>query len=135
MDSPSLHSPLCIHGQNITSLRPNQHGETDYYIWHHTIHCRGTNCLVVASDTDVWVYGLGLWEAGWLANKLVIVQRGNSGDFVNISFGARLITDLAALQNVKFPVSTMVALYVLTGCDYVSSFFKLTKKHFIDCFF
>ena len=35
----------------------------------------------------------------------------------------------------KFPISTMVALYVLTGCDYVSSFFKHTKKHFIECLF
>ena len=98
-------------------------------------NCPGANCLVVASDTDVWVYGLGLWEAGWLRNKLVIVQRGTTGEYVNINLGARLIKDFPSLKNVPYPISTMVALYVLTGCDYVSAFFKHTKQEFISCFF
>ena len=135
IDSPAVGNPLYISDSTISNLRPNQHGEADYAIWHHTIHCQSRNCLVVASDTDVWVYGLGLWEAGWLSNKLVIVQRGNSGEYVNINLAARLLQDFAPLQTVPYPVSTMVALYVLSGCDYVSSFFKHTKQNFLECFF
>ena len=59
IDSPSIDNPVYIH--DITSLTS---GEADYCIWHYTIHCRGTECLVVACDTDVCLYGLGLWEAG-----------------------------------------------------------------------
>lgn len=130
IDSPSLERPACVHEGNMSSLQQNMHGEADYAIWHHTIHCQGRNCLVVASDTDVWVYGLGLWEAGWLRNKQVVVQRGIIGEYVNINLGARLIEDYSPLQRVPYPISTMVALYVLTGCDY-----KHTKQEFISCFF
>ena len=84
IDSPALTNPHCICNRNVTTLRPNQHGEADYALWHHTIHCNGRDCLVVASDTDVWVYGLGLWEAGWIKNKQVFVQRGTTGEYVNI---------------------------------------------------
>ena len=135
IDSPSLECPTCVHDGNVSSIQRNMHGEADYTIWHHTIHCQGTNCLVVTSDTDVWVYGLGLWEAGWLRHKQVVVQRGITNEYVYINLGARLIEDYPQLQHVPYPISTMVALYVLTGCDYVSSFFKHTKQEFISCFF
>ena len=132
IDSPALTNPHCICNRNITILTPNQHGEADYALWHHTIHCHSRDCLVVASDTDVWVYGLGLWEAGWIKNKQVFVQRGTIGEY---NLGARLIRDFSPVSNIPHPVSTVVAMYVLTGCDYVSSFFRHTKQNFLECFF
>ena len=134
IDSPSLERPTRVHDGYVSNIQQNMHGEADYTIWHHTIHCQGINCLVVASDTDMWVYGLGIWEAGWLRHKPVMVQRGITNEYVNINLGARLIEDYPQLQHVPYPISTMVALYVLTGCDYVSSF-KDTKQEFISCFF
>lgn len=34
--------------------------------------------LIVSSDSDTWVYGLGLYETGLLAEKVMIVKRGSS---------------------------------------------------------
>ena len=67
----------------------------------------------------IWFGLMGSWQ-------LVIVQRESSGSFCKL--GACVLEDYAGLQNVQHPVSTIVALYVLTGCDYVSPFFKHTKK-------
>ena len=128
IDSPSLDNPVYMCNGILSSIGANQHGEADYALWHHTIHCNGMNCLVVASDTDVWVYGLGLCEAGWLRNKMVIVQRGNSGEYVNINLGTHLIQDFPSLHTVSNPVSTIVAMYVLTGCDYMSALSLNTLK-------
>lgn len=134
IDSPALTNPHYICNSNITTLRANQYGEADYALRHHVIYCHSRDCLVVASDTDVWVYGLGLWEAGWIKNKRVIVQRGTTEEYVDINLGARLIEDFSPLSNVPYPISTLVAMYVLTGCDYVSSFFRHTKQNFFECF-
>ena len=82
----------------------------------------------------MWIHGLGLWEAGWLKNKNVIVQRGNTGEYVNLNLSACIIQDFEKFHNVPHPISTLVALYVLTGCDYVSSFFKQTKQKVIESF-
>lgn len=56
------------------------------------------------------------------------------GEYVNINLGARLIQDFSPLSTVPYSVSTVVAMYVLTGCDYVSSFFRHTKQNFFECF-
>lgn len=40
----------------------------------------------------------------------------------------------ASLQGVTHPVLSIMALYVLTGCDYTSSFFLCTKSKFMDTF-
>ena len=133
IDSPSLHNPQCISKHRIIQLPKNQQGEADYTLWHHAINCTGIDILVVSGDTDVWVYGLGLWEAGWLINKNGIVKKGLSGEYVNINLGARSIKDCAQLQQATNPIAAIVGLYVMTGCDYVSSFFKQAKEKFIKC--
>ena len=46
-----------------------------------------------------------------------------------------MIQDLPSLHTVSNPVSTVVCMYMLTGCDYVSSFFKHTKTKFVECLF
>ena len=63
---------------------------------------------------------------------MVIVQRGNNGDYVNINLGTRLIQNFPSLHTVSNHVSTIVALYVLTGCDYVSSLFQHTLKKLLS---
>ena len=58
IDSPKTQNPVYMCNGILSSIGSNQHGEA---LWH---HCNGTNCLVVPSDTDVWVYGLGAEQNG-----------------------------------------------------------------------
>ena len=89
------------------NLASNEQGEADYALWHHAIHCQGNDVLIVSSDTDVWVYGLALWEAGWPHNKNIFVQRGLS---ISINLGARCIKGYAQLQHVTNPIAAVVGL-------------------------
>ena len=134
LDSPSITKPALVSQGILTDQPSNKHGEADYAIWHHTIHASSRHIIIVSSDTDTWVYGLGLAEVGWLQGKQVYVKRGNVDSFVNINLAAQLITTHPSLSNTNHPVSSVVALYVLTGCDYLSSFYRCTKRNFLDTF-
>ena len=78
--------------------------------------------VIISSDTDTWVYGLGICEAGHINNKRVYVQRGNTNSYININEGTALISN-----HPVFSTLCLVALYILTRCDYVSSFYRCTK--------
>ena len=101
-------------------------------IWHHCIWETATDFLVVSSDTDTWVYGLGLCELGHLDGKNVSVQRGNVESYINITTATSLLSQHPKLQHLTFPVLSLVALYILSGCDYVSSFYRCTKTNFLE---
>ena len=45
-----------------------------------------------------------------------------------------LISNHQQLSTVSFPALTLVAIYLLTGCDYVSSFYMCTKTKFLEAF-
>ena len=124
VDSPSMSTLLQISDGNVTHHTPNKQGEADY-ARHHATHAPLSDVLIVSSDTDSWVYGLGIMEMGWLQGKTVYVQRGSTSvsDFVNINGLVSAIITHEQLGKLVYPVSSIVTLYVLTGCDYVSSFY------------
>ena len=51
--------------------------------------------------------------------------------FVDINAGVQVISQHPSLEKLCYPVSTVVALYTLTGSDYLSSFFHKTKAKFL----
>ena len=108
----------------------NKHGEADNTMWFHAIRSHAHNVLVVASDTDVWVGGMGIMELEWLGDKNVVVKCSHDV-FVDINAGVKAISEHPALQKLKYPVGTVVALYTLTGNDYLSSFHYKTKAIFL----
>ena len=134
IDSPSFNFPVHIAHKKTTSLPQNQHGEADYAVWYHAINSQSLNILLISGDTDSWVYGMGIFEAGWLRDKFAVVQRGISGEFVNINLGVCSTKDYPSLRHLQHPVAALVGLYVLSGCDYTSSFFQLPKERFLQCF-
>ncbi len=133
LDSPAYDTTIMVQHGDVSNLPPNEHGEADYAVWHHAIHCSAPNVLIVSSDSDTWVYGLGISERGWLAGKTVFVQHGTAtcSRYVHITLGVRLVSDHPQLAHLKYPVASMVALYVLTGCDYVSKFCRISKESFL----
>ncbi len=120
LDSPSLPLPVLVSNGVATNQPPNKHGEA---MWHHAIHTPFNHIVIVSSDTDTWVYGLGLAEVGWLRGKHVYVKRGNVDSYVDINLCTQLIAAHPSFRNINYPVSSLVALYVLTGSDYVSHFY------------
>ena len=134
MDSPLLQSLSTIQSGNVYTSEGNEHGEADYAIWYHCMHSPSNNLIIVSSDTDTWVYGLGICEAGHINHKQVYVQRGNSNTYININEGTALISNHPVLSTISYPVLSLVALYILTGCDYVSSFYRCTKTKFLETF-
>ena len=134
MDSPSLQSLSTIKDGNMYSSEGNEHGEADYAIWYHCTHSPSNNLIIVSSDTDTWVYGLGICEAGHIDHKHVYVQRGNTKTYIDIHKGTALISSHPVLSTISHPVLSLVALYILTGCDYVSSFYRCTKTKFLETF-
>ena len=58
VDSPSLYNPKSISKHGVVELPSNEQREADYALWHHAIHCQGSDVLIVSGD--VWVHGLAL---------------------------------------------------------------------------
>ena len=98
------------------------------------MHSPSKNLVIISSDTDTWVYGLGICEAGHFNNKRVYVQRGNTNSYININEGTALISNHPVFSTLSNPTLCLVALYILTGCDYVSSFYRCTKTKFLETF-
>ena len=64
--------------------------------------------------------GYMVWDCGKLAGLKINALLFKEELQENINLGARLIEDFSAFSIVPYPVSTVVAMYVLTGCEYVS---------------
>ena len=64
----------------------------------------------------------------------VFVKQGNKNNFVHLNLAVNLIAEHHSLQSITLPACSIEALYVISGCDYVSSFFGCTKKKFLDTF-
>lgn len=86
IDSASLTNPPSIRNNNITTQGQISTAKLTMLHGNHTIQCHSRDCLVFALDTDIWVYGRGLWEAGWLKIKISLV---NEEMLVNL-LGAQL---------------------------------------------
>ena len=74
IDSPS---PVCVTVGEVTNYpdRDNKQGEADYAMWFHASWSPCCEILVCANDTDVYIYGFGIMECGWLLSKKVCVER------------------------------------------------------------
>ena len=129
LDSPSIQTVSTIRNGTLHNSQSNQHGEADYAIWHHYIQTPSNNVLIVSSDTDTWVYGLVVYESGQLSGMQVYVQRGYTDSFIHINKATTLIRNHPILSKISYPV---LSLYILTGCDYVSSFYRCTKTKFLE---
>lgn len=78
------------------------------------------------------MHGLGIYETGYLGEKTVYVQWGNTGEFIDISGGVDIISQHHKLRNIPKPVSSLVGLYIIiSSCDYV---FGFSKEKFVGIF-
>ena len=115
---------------DLTMLR-NKNGEAD---WFHCMASTSSKLVLLGSDTDIWVYGMALMECGWLGDKLIYVERSLKSEYVNVNAILEASVSHPNLKKVSFPTLTLASIYILTGGDYISSFFKTSKQTFLKVF-
>ena len=66
LEYEDLNQPIIIRNQTELPLPmlSNQNGEADYNVWYHVKNTLTQNILVIGNDTDIWVYGMALFESG-----------------------------------------------------------------------
>ena len=87
------------------------------------------------------MYGLALFEMGWFVNesttKKIVVERQLNKAYVSINDGcAHLSNDpnLEHLEHLNVACATVLCIYLMTGSDYVSSFFRMPSRKFVSAF-
>ena len=109
--------------------------ESDTRIWLHTINSHGLNKLILSPDTDVYHIGLPI-VAG--TNLYVIVRLSSFSsielrllDIQALNTAFNNDPDLAAIPPPSIP-QVLQALFVSTGCDYISYFTGFGKATFLN---
>ena len=136
LDYEGIESPVSLRSGNKIHVPclSNQLGEADYGMWYHCVMSTSRHILVIGSDTDIWVYGMALKESGWLQNKSVFVERIIGTEYVDLDKLQLAVAAHPALSKIIHPLNNLAALYILSGCDYISSFFKTSKQTFLNAF-
>jgi hypothetical protein len=105
--------------------RQNNKGEADCGVW---FHARCSDCpqvLIHAGDTDIYVYGIALADMGSFPNKDVAVERILNKDYVKINQAVTSLQQMPELQHLhndnQIGIS-LLAVYLLSGSDYLSGF-------------
>ena len=122
------------HGMYVTTMgtpQPdpdftNNTEEMDTRIWRQTSSIKG---IVVSPDTDVYFIGLPLYHGD---TKDIIVSPYNQRQ-VQCLHLTHLVTVLATVPQHIIP-HAFQALYVVTGCDYISFFSGIGKATFMMFF-
>ena len=71
---------------------------------------------------------------GWLGDKSIYVERTIKSEYVNVNAILEASVSHPNLKKVSFPTLTLASIYILTGGDYISSFFKTSKQTFLKVF-
>ena len=124
------------------SERENEKGEADCGIWFHACRSSSQNILVIANDTDVWIYGLALLETGYLslkeANKQVIIELSHEKEYVHLNNALVCLQAHPSLQRLAMRRTaglSLLTIYLLSGSDYLSNFYNITIKRILGALF
>lgn len=127
-------NPMLINclGASVMANRRNNKGEADYNIWFHAHTSPCNNILVIANDTDVFMYGLAQSQTQPpLAQdkiKQIAVELEFERSYVYINTGVGSFKD-AHLNQLD-----VLALFLLGGSDYVSNIYGISYKLLLDTF-
>ena len=128
---------VTINGQEKHHIVHN-HEESDTQIWLHVFDTKCSNILIYSIDRDIGMIGLPLD----LANKSVIIQfdaKHGQEKFLNLNnlqSACEKDSDLSQLHGKGIDIKKCIqALYICSGCDFVSFFAHLGKHIFFKTFF
>ena len=114
--------------------------EADLRVWLHCKHSQGTKVLIYSPDTDIYHIGMTKIPSE-LTNKDVIVQLSKyfteNSKFLYLNKLLKCFytdPELIPVPEMMRP-RVMQAIYISTGCDYVSFFHGIGKVSFLATFF
>ena len=140
IDSPTFDTvPLIMsngHSQPM-SERSNNKGEADFGVWWHAKCSNCSQVIVHASDTDIYMNGIALAEGKNFSGKQVCVERMLHAEYVSINTALESVHQMP-----EFEISTasntagisLLAVYLPSGSDYLSSFYKLSSEAILKVF-
>ena len=111
--------------------------ESDTRIWIHAKYSAGSRKYILSPDTDVYHIGLPVISS---TDEVIIQLSKPSDKELNLLNLHTLVDafvrdpDLTHISNHTIPLITQ-ALFVSTGCDYVSFFSGIGKAYFLKVFF
>lgn len=121
------------------------HAEADTRVW---LHARVSSCRTVtiySPDSDVTMVELltcSQWGGGWLGQEkqaFVQIRRPDGKDnlvpdVIDVSLLAQRLQEFEPLVAIPVErrVDSVVSLFVLTGCDFVSFFYKLPQARIFE---
>ena len=145
LDTPHTKTiPLLVSDgkSRICTERENEKGEADCGIWFHACCSPSQNILVIANDTDVWMYGLTILESGYISlgqvNKQVIVELSYEKEYVHLNNALVCLQSHPSLQRLateQIAATSLLAVYLLSGSDYLSNFYNISIKRILDALF
>ena len=110
----------------------NNKGQADCGVWFHAACSLCDTIVVHAGDTDVFMYGLALYEQGHFQHKKVFVEREKGVEYVSIDQRCAILSQLpefSELVTKKQGWPSLLAVYITSV---VSSEFHMTL--WLKCF-
>ena len=115
VDSPGYDTPMCVTNMGSPSAMPDiahRLGEADYAIWHHIRHCSEGSIVVVAGDTDIFMYGMALQSVGLLGDmveqgglkewrKCIVMERQRDADYLQVTRSMQALEHLHQPQVIR----------------------------------
>ena len=117
--------------------RKNNKGEANCGVWFHAACSLCDTIVIHAGDTDVFMYGLALYEQGHFQHKKVFVEREKGVEYVSIHQGCAILSQLPELSELvtkKQAWPSLLAVYLLSGSDYISGFFRISHDFMVKVF-
>ena len=138
--------PKAVIDGSIVSLssRSNNKGEADCGIYFHASKSYCKNILIVATDTDILLYGIAAMESNYLTfpstniNKMVSIEKSFKKEYFNVNAITARLKDYELVVNstVKDYIGHCIfAIYLLAGSDYISSIFGVGSGVLMNTFF
>lgn len=128
-------SIIILHNSNYKeTLFLNNHAESDTTIWYIIKKISNKDILIRYSDTDITMICLLLYDKLMLQNIKITLQNiknENENIYANDFFD-----DINKLfkNKCKYPAINYVIIYIISGCDYISPFFYISKYIFMETY-
>ncbi|CEG84970.1 hypothetical protein RMATCC62417_18710 [Rhizopus microsporus] len=117
----------------------NNHIEADTNIWSTINSLSEKEVLIKCNDKDIIMIGLLLYDKLIYKNIKIIIEtkhKEENKDIYENYYINNINNNIKSIfkNKIKYPIINILIIYVLSGCDYVSSIYKIGKESFIKTY-
>ena len=125
---------------SLAENRKNNKGEADYAMYFHAMKSAFDNIMIIASDTDVVIYGLPLFDSrddSPYNMKNIVIER-SSNEYICINTAAQKLQTYDLIKDTSVqPIigHCVLAIYLLAGSDYIAGIFGISSGQMLNSLF